>query len=132
MVSRDIAVLALACAAFMSPAVGQESTLHNPTRCDCRDEVIRLATPAPGPAGSFVVREEGREIPYFVEQRDGKNETWVLANLPAGAMKTYQVAAGRPASCQRKVTVKKRREPVRPRQRPVRSEAAGGGRRRPA
>jgi hypothetical protein len=107
MVSRDIAVLALACAAFTSPAVCQESTLHNPTRCDCRDEVIRLATPAPGPAGSFVVREEGREIPYFIEQRDGKNEIWVLASLPAGATKKYQVVAGRPARAAPKVTVKK-------------------------
>ena len=106
MVSRDIAVLALACTAFTSPAVCQESTLRNPTRRDCRDEVIRLATPA-GPGREFVVREEGREIPYFIEQRDGKNEIWVLAGLPAGATKKYQVVAGRPARAVPKVTVKK-------------------------
>jgi hypothetical protein len=107
MVSKNIAALALACALWASPAASRESTLRNPTSRDCQDEVLRLATPAPGPVGSFVVREDGQEIPYFVESLGGTNWIWVLTDLPAGTVKKYEVVPGRPAPARRKVTVKK-------------------------
>ena len=70
----------IACAAFLvsltsSAEVGQDSSLVNPTKRTCKDELIRLKTPAPG-AGTFVVKQDGVEVPYQVEEIDGKQ--WIL------------------------------------------------------
>jgi hypothetical protein len=79
-------------------ASGQDSTLQNPTNRPYKDELVRLMTPAPGPAGSFVVREDGRDVPCQVERIDGKDWIWVCSTFePLGSHK-YTVAPGRPAA----------------------------------
>jgi hypothetical protein len=88
-------------------AWGQESSLANPTKRHYKDEVVRLMTAAPGPPGSFIVREDGGEVPYQVEEIGGRNWIWVGANFEAGAVHKYQVAPGRPMPAKPKVTVRK-------------------------
>jgi hypothetical protein len=86
---------------------GQESSLANPTKRRYKDEVVRLMTAAPGPPGSFIVREDGSEVPYQVEEIGGKSWIWVGADFEAGAAHQYQVAPGRPAPAKPKVAVRK-------------------------
>jgi len=88
-------------------APGQESSLMNPTKRQYKDEAVRLMTPAPGPAGSFTVQEDGVEVPYQVEEIDGKNWIWVCSTFEPGSSHKYQVATGRPKPATPKVTVRK-------------------------
>jgi hypothetical protein len=85
----------------------EQSTLVNPTKRQYQDEAVRLKTPAPGPAGTFVVKEDGKETPYQVEQIDGKPYIWVCSSFDPGATHTYEVAPGKPAAARPRVTVKK-------------------------
>ncbi|MEI7834386.1 MAG: hypothetical protein WCJ56_14460, partial [bacterium] len=98
-----LALLALGVAG----AWAQASTLVNPTPRDSKDEIIRLKTLAPGAAGTFIVKEEGTEIPYQVEAIDGKNYIWVSATLAPMSTRNYEVVAGTPKTFAPKVTLKK-------------------------
>jgi len=93
--------LATACAA------GQESTLLNPTKRPYKDELVRLLTPAPGPAGSFIVREDGAEIPYQVEKMDGKDRVWVCSSFEPGASHKYSTAPSQPRPAAPRITVRR-------------------------
>jgi hypothetical protein len=73
----NLLAIALGLSFATANAAGQESTLLNPTKRPYKDELVRLLTPAPGPAGSFIVQEDGAEIPYQVEKIDGKDWVWV-------------------------------------------------------
>jgi hypothetical protein len=102
-------VLAAALALSLSAACAaeQESTLLNPTKRAYKDELVRLMTPAPGQAGSFIVKEDGAEIPYQVERIDGKDWFWVCSNFEPGASHRYLIAPGQPRQAASRVTVRK-------------------------
>jgi len=89
-------------------AWGQESSLANSTQRAYKDEVVRLMTVAAAtPAGSFIVREDGAEVPYQVEEIGGKNWIWVCSSFEAGTSHRYQVATGRPRPATPRVAVRK-------------------------
>ena len=85
----------------------QTSTLANPTKRHCRDELVRSLTPAPGPAGSFLVKQDGVEVAYQVEQRDGENWIWVCADFEPGASTPFVVSRGRPKTFAPRVQLRK-------------------------
>lgn len=93
--------------AASSWAAGQESSLTNPTKRAHKDELVRLLTPAPGPVGSFIVREDDAEVPCQVEEVDGKNWIWVCSSFEAGTSHKYQVAPGHPKPAPPRITVRK-------------------------
>jgi hypothetical protein len=84
-----------------------DTVLINPTKRVCKDELVRLKTLAPGPAGSFVVKQDGMEVPYQVESTDGKNLIWVCPDFEPKSTHKYQVIAGRPKAAAARVTLQK-------------------------
>jgi hypothetical protein len=103
--SRHVALLAFAAAAPAAPA--GEAVLINPTGRACKDEILRLGVPPTGPAGSFVVKLGDAEVPYLIDERDGKPEIWIRADFAPGERKKIQVAPGKPQAFTPAVTVKK-------------------------
>jgi len=102
--------LAIVNASFLIAAVcalGQASTLINPTKRAYENEVVRLKESPPGPAGSFVVMEDGVEVPCQVEEIDGKNWIWVCSDFAPEASHQYQVLSGRPKGFRPKVQVRR-------------------------
>jgi len=95
--------------AFLATALaaGEESTLRNPTAKPYKDELVRLLTPAPGAAGSFIVKEDGAEVPYQVERLDGKDWVWVCSTFDPGASHKYLVAPGQPKAAKPRIVVRK-------------------------
>jgi len=94
-------------ASLVVEAAAQEWTLVNPTRRAYKDELVRLLAPAPGAAGSFVVKEDGAEVPYQVERIGGKDWVWVCSDFEPCASHKYQLAAGKPKPAAPRVTVRK-------------------------
>jgi hypothetical protein len=82
-------------------ACAQESTLLNPLDRECRDELVRLKTPAP--AGTFTVTEDGKPIPYQVES----NAIWVCSTFAPQSAHKYVVAPGQPVKAAPRVKVSK-------------------------
>ncbi len=97
-----LGIIALA-AADDSP----EYTLLNPTKRAYKDELVRLEIPAPGAPGSFVVKEDGTEVPYQVEAIDGKNWIWVCSHFEPLSEHKYRVIPGKPAAAAPRVTLRK-------------------------
>ncbi|MBM4019071.1 MAG: hypothetical protein FJ288_12210 [Planctomycetes bacterium] len=104
-IPRIVAAICLLIGA--SWVAGQESLLVNPTKRQYADEAVRLLTPAPGPAGSFVVKEDGAEAPYQVEEIGGSNWIWVCSSFDPGASHKYQVAPGRPVRATPRIAVRR-------------------------
>jgi len=100
---------ALCLMALVLPAsgTGWASTLTNPTRRAYDDEIARLEDPAPGPAGSFVVMQDGAEVPYQVESIDGKPRILVCCDFEPEQSHTYRVLSGRPKRLPPKVRVRR-------------------------
>lgn len=88
-------------------ASAEELRLVNPTKRDCPDELVRLPAPAPGPAGSFVVTREGRELAYQVEAIPGVNRVWICDDFAPGAANSYKIAPGKPAASKPRVTLRR-------------------------
>ena len=88
-------------------AVAQDASLVNPTKRAYTDELVRLPAPAPGEAGSFVVTQDGAEVPYQVEKIEGKDWVWVCADFAPGASHAYRTAPGKPKPAVARVTVKR-------------------------
>ena len=65
------------------------------TAREYKDELVRPMTPAP--AGAFVVREDGAEVPYQVEAVGGKDWVWVCSDFAPRATHHYRVEPGAPA-----------------------------------
>jgi len=82
-------------------AVVAETTLLNPLGQERQDELVRLKTPAP--AGAFVVREDGKPVPYQVE--DGA--IWVCSTFAPQSAHKYVVAPGQPVKAAPRVKVSK-------------------------
>jgi hypothetical protein len=101
------AVFLLACYAAASgvSAAAEACVIFNPKKSECADELVRLTLAPPGPAGSFVVTEDGKEVAYQVEEAGGKPCLWVCATFPAGASRAYAIAPGKPAQVAPRVKV---------------------------
>ncbi len=91
--------------AIVSVASAAETTLVNPTKRAYEEELVRLRRLAPGPAGSFIVEQDGTEVPYQVERIGDKEWVWVCSSFAAGASHNYQLIAGKPKSFAPRVTV---------------------------
>jgi hypothetical protein len=102
-----ILLAALALAAAAPQARAAEARLANPTKRAYTDELVRLPAPAPGPAGTFVVRSDGEETPHQVERIDGADRVWILADFAPESARTFQVAPGRPKAAKARVTLTK-------------------------
>jgi len=83
-----------------------DTFLFNPTPHNFKNEIIRLKSTPPGPAGSFIVQNGNTEIPYQVEEINGKNQIWVCADFPTGSQQQFQVVPGKAATFKPKVSLK--------------------------
>ena len=83
------------------------STLKNPTNRAYDQQLIRLKEAAPGAVGTFVVKEDGRQIPYQTEEIDGQTHVWVCSDFEPGQSREYTIASGRPRRYDPKVTVRR-------------------------
>lgn len=102
--------LAIVLAADVRTASSQSSVLSNPTKKTYANELLRLLTPAAGPTGSFMVAEDGTEVPYQVEEIGGQSWIWLCSTFESGASHRYEVKAGRPKPSVPKVIVRKEGE----------------------
>jgi len=100
-------LVATVCVLAAAGKAGGQSTLLNPTKLVYTDELVRLKAPAPGPSGSFIVKENGAEVPYQVERIGDSDWVWVCSTFHPGASHKYEVIAGRPATVRPRVTVRK-------------------------
>ncbi|MCY3024125.1 MAG: hypothetical protein NTW87_34545, partial [Planctomycetota bacterium] len=91
----------------LSAAVAGESILLNPTKRAYTDELVRLKTPAPGAAGTFIVKQDGAEITYQVEEIGGKQWIRVCSSFEPGASHKYEVVSGQPKAAQPRVAVRR-------------------------
>lgn len=85
---------------------GPETVLVNPTKRAYKDELVRLKTPAPGATGSFTVKEDGAEVPFQVEEIDGKRWVWVCTNFGPATEHKYRVLPGKPRAAAPRVTLR--------------------------
>ena len=85
--------------------IAAESMLLNATRKPCPQAMVRLKTPAP--QGAFIVRENGREVPYQVEEIAGQRSIWICSDFAPGAKHQYEVAAGAPTPVQPRVALRR-------------------------
>lgn len=93
---------------LVAPATAAEQcAIVNPTGRSYQNELVRLKLPAPGPAGSFIVKEDGAEIPYQVERVGDKDWVWVCSDFEPGVSRKYVIAPGRPKATRPRVTVRK-------------------------
>jgi hypothetical protein len=83
----------------LSAACAQESTLFNPLDHERTDELVRLKSPPP--AGPFTVTENGKPIPYQIEN----DAVWVCSTFPPRARHAYNIAPGKPAASNPRVNV---------------------------
>ncbi len=86
---------------------GLESTLRNPTKREYADALVRLTVPPPGPPGTFTVTLDGAEVPYQVEQLDGKKWIWVCASFQPLSSETFVVTRAQPQRFPQRVTVRR-------------------------
>ncbi|MFW6065764.1 MAG: hypothetical protein ACOC9S_03000 [Planctomycetota bacterium] len=86
-------------------ADSEQWTLNNIIERDYKDHCFRL--PVEAPDGSFRVLEDGEEIPYTVDEVNGRKELWVRTTVPAGGSHTYSIESGKPEQFDPVVSVKK-------------------------
>ena len=66
-------------------ARAQTCTIHNPTRREMVDELVRLEADAP--PMRFAVLCDGNEVPHQVEQVGERKIVWVCTSMPAESTK---------------------------------------------
>jgi hypothetical protein len=101
---RFLVVLPAVAALAAASGAAESWTLLNPTGRAYEDEPVRLHLKLP--AGPFLVHEDGKEVPYQIEELDGAKCLWVAATIGKGEKRVYSLAAGAPAKPQPKVQVK--------------------------
>ena len=85
-----------------------DGILSNPTNFDFQNELVRLKTAPPGPNGTFILKQEKTEIPYQVEEINGKQQLWVCASFAPNSQHHFEVAPGVPKKFPKKVTLQKK------------------------
>ena len=88
-----------------------EWVLTNPTGSGYKSEPLRLNVVLPSTAkqGDYVVKAEGKEIPYQIEEIDSYKYAWVLATVAPHGKTTYTIAPGGPKEFDPLVKVEKRK-----------------------
>lgn len=89
------------------PFVSNSSFIINPTPYSYKNELVRLKTVPPGPAGSFLVKCGNLEIPYQIENIEGKNTIWVCCDLEPGSALLFEIVPGKPQQSKPKVSLRK-------------------------
>ena len=87
------------------PVFPQETILVNPTKRSYQNELVQLKMPPP--AGSFIVKHDGFDVPFQVENSDGKRAIWICADFEPGATHSYQIIPGQPRAVKPKVAIRK-------------------------
>lgn len=88
-------------------ASAEDVRLVNPTKRECRDELVRLPAPASAPAGSFIVTRDGRQLAYQIERVADVNWVWICDDFAPGATNTYKITTGKPAESKPRITLRK-------------------------
>jgi len=84
---------------------GTETSLMNPTTHDFWNEPVRLKVLPLGPAGSFRVMNGNTEIPYQIEDIEGKPHIWVCADFSSDSQQQFQIIPGQAATFKPKVSL---------------------------
>lgn len=84
----------------------EATSLLNLTPHNFKNEIVRLKMPAPGALGTFVVKEQGIQIPHQVEEIDGKSYIWVCSDFAPMDKRSFEVTSGKPEAFVPKVTVR--------------------------
>jgi hypothetical protein len=93
---------------FLPPVVdGEKSDLFNPTPHSFNSEPVRLKIPFPQSVKAFVVQNDGKEIPYQVEEISGKKQIWIGGDFGPGVSHQFEVIPGTPKSFPKKVSIRK-------------------------
>ena len=89
---------------YFSP---EENVIFNPTPHSFKSEPVRLKIPFPQSSKAFVVQNDGEEIPYQVEEINGKKQIWVGSDFTPGASHQFEVIPGKPKSFPKKVSIQR-------------------------
>ncbi|MDP3913824.1 MAG: hypothetical protein Q8R96_08815 [Bacteroidota bacterium] len=85
----------------------EENVIFNPTPHSFKSEPVRLKMPFPNSSASFLVRKDGEEIPYQVEEINGKKQIWIGGDFAPGVSNQFEVVPGTPKSFPKKVSIRK-------------------------
>ena len=74
-------------------------TLHNPTKTEYRDELVRVGIPLPDDfdANASTLLQDGKPVPFDVWTVDGKRTLLVATTIAPGASHTFELKPGTPA-----------------------------------
>ncbi len=95
--------LALLMLASFAPA--EEFRLLNPTNRAYPDALVRLKAFAPSEPGTFIVTDANGEVPYQVEQVDGRRWIWICRDFAPGQARTFKISPGQSKPAQSRVSV---------------------------
>jgi len=84
-----------------------EKVIFNPTPHSFNSEPVRLKIPFPQSSKAFVVKNDEEEIPYQIEENDGKKQIWVGGDFTPGASHQFEVIQGTPKSFPKMVSIRK-------------------------
>lgn len=82
-----------------------ENVIFNPTPHFFKWEPVRLKTPFPRTFSSFCIREDGKEVPYQIEENKGIKQIWIGGDFAPGASRRFEIIAGSPKSFPKKVSI---------------------------
>ena len=91
-------------------AAGDTWTLMNPTGRDYKDELVRIKVDVPSGIDKkpYVVKEDGKDVPYQIEEIGGRKYIWVVTDLGKGQTHTYTIEPGKSSRVKPRVKVRKR------------------------
>jgi hypothetical protein len=79
-----------------------EKVIFNPTPHSFNNEPVRLKIPFPQSSKAFVVKKDGEEFPYQVEENNGIKQIWVVGDFAPGASHQFEVIPETPKSFPKK------------------------------
>lgn len=86
--------------------------MMNPTEMAYGNELVRIKVDVPGDISrdAYTVTEDGKEVPWQVEELEGKRCIWVATDMAAGQTHAYRLQKGRAARSKPLVNIEKRGE----------------------
>jgi hypothetical protein len=85
--------------AVFAAAADSVWTMMNPTGRVYSNELVRIkvSVPADVAADVYVVTEDGKEVPWQIEENEGGKCVWVSADLGRDETRVYELSRGKPA-----------------------------------
>jgi hypothetical protein len=84
-----------------------EKVIFNPTPHSFNNEPVRLKIPFPQSSKAFVVKKDGEEFPYQVEENNGIKQIWVVGDFAPETSHQFEVIPGTPKSFPKLVSIRK-------------------------